>query len=153
MNSSAEPQATENASSGGLALHWRILIGLLFGAVSGLIANATLDPELTRNLAKNWIEPIGQVFLRLILMVVVPLVFCALVLGVAGIGDVRRLGRLGLRTFLFTLIFSVASVVIGLVLTNVIQPGSRLSEDSRERLRTKYVRETDKAKEIGRAHV
>lgn len=140
-------QATESSSPGRLSLHWRILIGLVVGAVSGLIANATLDPELTRNLAKNWVEPIGQVFLRLILMVVVPLVFTALVLGVAGIGDVRRLGRLGLRTFLFTLIFSVASVLIGLLLTNVIQPGSRLSEESRERLRTKYVRETDKAKD------
>ena len=129
-------------TTGRMPLHWQILIGLLFGGTSGLLANAFLDPERTRQFAKNWIEPIGQIFLRMILMVVVPLVFSALVLGVAGIGDVRRLGRLGLKTLLYTLIFSTSSVLIGLVLVNTIKPGSRLSEESRELLKNKYANET-----------
>ncbi|MBM4001894.1 MAG: dicarboxylate/amino acid:cation symporter [Planctomycetes bacterium] len=133
--------------SGRLALHWQILIGLLAGAVAGLTARGLLDPEATQRFAKTWIEPIGQVFLRLILMVVIPLVFSALVLGVAGIGDVRKLGWLGLKTFLFTLVFSSASVVIGLVLVNVVQPGMRLSEESRLKLTERYTKDVDKTKD------
>ena len=68
-------------------------------------------------------------------MVVVPLVFSALVLGVAEIGDVRKLGRMGLRTLLMTLILSGASVAIGLTLANTVRPGDRLPEEQREQLK------------------
>jgi DAACS family dicarboxylate/amino acid:cation (Na+ or H+) symporter len=88
--------------------------------------------------AQNVAEPIGQIFLRLIFMVVVPLVFSALVLGVAGIGDVRKLGRMGVRTLVFTLVLSSASVAIGLVLANTIRPGARLSEAKRAELRERF---------------
>jgi DAACS family dicarboxylate/amino acid:cation (Na+ or H+) symporter len=88
--------------------------------------------------AHNIAEPIGQIFLRLIFMVVVPLVFCALTLGVAGIGDVRRLGRLGVRTLLLTLMLPAASVVIGITLANTLRPGMRLSPVKRVELRERY---------------
>ena len=88
--------------------------------------------------AQNVAEPIGQIFLRLIFMVVVPLVFSALVLGVAGIGDVRKLGRMGLRTLVFTIVLSSASVAIGLVLANVVRPGARLPEEKRAELRQRF---------------
>ena len=81
--------------------------------------------------AVNIAETVGQIFLRLIFMVVVPLVFSALVLGVAEIGDVRKLGRMGLRTLLMTLILSGASVAIGLTLANTVRPGTRLPEATR----------------------
>jgi DAACS family dicarboxylate/amino acid:cation (Na+ or H+) symporter len=132
-----------------LALHWQILIGLLIGAAGGLAARAawppqpdgTLDPTLEM-LVQNVAYPLGQVFLRLILMVVIPLVFCALALAVAELGDLRQLGRLGLKTLVFTLILSSASVAIGLIGTNWIRPGERMSESKRAELRERYASQT-----------
>jgi len=139
-------------SRGRLALHWRILIGLAIGAVAGLVARSiwppaadgTPDPQLEW-FAANVAEPLGKVFLNLIFMVVVPLVFAALVLGIAEIGDVRKLGRMGLRTFFMTLLLSGASVAIGLTLANVVRPGDRLPEAQREQLRERYQASADVA--------
>src|SRR5262245_21282310 len=121
-----------------VAQHWLILAGLAIGATSGLIASELLPPQregapnaVLEWIARNVAEFVGQVFLRLIFMVVVPLVFSALTLGVAGIGDVRRLGRVGLKTLIFTLLLSSASVAIGLALANVVRPGDRLSPQKR----------------------
>jgi DAACS family dicarboxylate/amino acid:cation (Na+ or H+) symporter len=71
-------------------------------------------------------------------MVVVPLVFCALVLGVAGMGNPRRLGRVGLRTLMYTVVLSVFSVVLGVGLVNTLRPGAHLSDEQRTQLRAKY---------------
>ena len=134
-----------------LSLHWQILIGLLVGATGGLIArqvwpatSGKLDPTLNW-LTENVADTLGQIFLRLILMVVVPLVFSALTLGVAGIGDVRRLGRLGGRTLLMTLLLSSVSVGIGLVAVNLVKPGTGLSAEKQNNLKEMYAKETDKA--------
>jgi DAACS family dicarboxylate/amino acid:cation (Na+ or H+) symporter len=127
------------------ALHWQILIGLAVGAAAGLLANAwcPAQPDGTPHAGLTWCvdnlaKPVGQIFLRLIFMVVLPLVFSALVLGVAGLGDVRRLGRVGLRTLVFTLILSACSVGIGVTLANVVRPGSHLSAARRAALRERY---------------
>ncbi len=130
--------------SRGLALHWRILIGLAIGAVAGLVCKQWLgDSPGLKWFSENIANTIGQIFLRLIFMVVIPLVFCALTLGVAEIGDVRKLGRLGLMTFLMTLLFSGASVMIGLGLANTLKPGTSLSEESRERLKEQFTKDAD----------
>jgi DAACS family dicarboxylate/amino acid:cation (Na+ or H+) symporter len=139
-------------SRGRLALHWKILIGLAIGAGAGLAARAIWPPAAdgTPNARLEWFavniaETAGQIFLRMIFMVVVPLVFAALVLGVAEIGDVRKLGRMGLRTFVMTLVLSSASVAIGLTLANVIRPGTRLPQDVRDQLAEKYRDSSDAA--------
>ncbi|MBI4719125.1 MAG: dicarboxylate/amino acid:cation symporter [Planctomycetes bacterium] len=134
----------------GLPLHWRILVGLIVGAAAGLLGGSLLPPEADGKAnasllwaARNVAEPLGQIFLRLIFMVVVPLVFCALVLGIAGIGDVRRLGRMGLRTLLLTVGLSATSVAIALLLTNSLRPGARLPEAKRAELRGRYAAEAE----------
>ena len=124
----------------GMALHNRILIGLIVGVVAGVSLNALLggsDPRLAWVIA-NITEPIGTFFLRLLLMIVIPLVFSSLVVGVAGIGDVRRLGRVGLKAFAYTLIISAISVVIGLTLANTIRPGERVDAETRAGLEERY---------------
>jgi DAACS family dicarboxylate/amino acid:cation (Na+ or H+) symporter len=137
-----EPSDAEDGAGGrsSLALHWKILIGLVVGATLGLMANRMFPSsspggERLEWMVKNVTQPIGQVFLRLIFMIVLPLVFSALVLGIAEIGDVKKLGRLGLRTLGFTLLLSGVSVVIGIGIVSLVQPGRQLSEASRERLR------------------
>ncbi len=121
--------------SGRWPLHWRILLGLVVGAAAGSLANATAggSPWLTSTV-DYVIEPFGRIFLRLIFMVVLPLVFSALVLGVAGLGDIGRLGRIGMKTLAYTLLATGLSVALGLTLVNVVRPGAGLSEETRAAL-------------------
>jgi DAACS family dicarboxylate/amino acid:cation (Na+ or H+) symporter len=124
----------------GWPLHTRILIGLLVGVVAGVAVNAALGGEDARVVwvISNITAPVGELFLRLLLMVVIPLVFSSLVVGVAGIGDVRRLGRIGLKSFAYTFIISAISVAIGLTLANTIRPGERVSPETRAGLESRY---------------
>lgn len=132
----------------GLALHSRILIGLAVGVVAGVAVNYILGGEHPRVV---WVvdhitNPIGQLFLRLLLMIVVPLVFSSLVVGVAGIGDIRKLGRVGLKSFGYCLVLSAISVVIGLTLANTIRPGKRVSQETKAALEQRYA--TDATKQV-----
>lgn len=124
----------------GMALHTKILIGLLIGVVGGLIVNWTLGGNSPNVVwaVENFTRPIGQLFLNLLLMIVVPLVFASLVVGVAGIGDIRKLGRIGFKSFAYTLVISAISVVIGLGLANTIRPGERISPDIATQLKEKF---------------
>lgn len=124
----------------GMALHTKILLGLLVGVVGGLVANRVMGGS-NENLVwfiKNFTEPIGQLFLSLLLMIVVPLVFSSLIVGVSGIGDIRKLGRIGLKSFGYCLIISAISVVIGLTLANTIQPGKRIAPDIAEQMKSQF---------------
>lgn len=116
----------------GMALHTKILIGLLVGVIGGIGANqlgkvygAGFSGWVDWTIS-NFTEPVGYLFLSLLLLIVVPLVFASLVVGVAGIGDIRKLGRVGLRSFAYCLVLSAISVVIGLGLANTIQPGKKI---------------------------
>ena len=124
----------------GIALHTKILIGLIIGVVAGLAVNFTAggeNPNVTW-VVENFTRPIGQLFLNLLLMIVVPLVFSSLVVGVAGIGDIRKLGRIGAKSFAYTLVISAISVAIGLTLANTIRPGERVDPETRTKLEEKY---------------
>ena len=124
----------------GMALHTRILIGLAVGVIAGVSVNLALGGEHPRVtwVINNITQPIGQLFLNLLLMIVVPLVFSSLVVGVAGIGDIRKLGRVGLKTFAYTIIISAISVVIGLTLANTIRPGERVDPATSAALEAKF---------------
>lgn len=122
----------------GMALHTKILIGLLVGVIGGLIVNQAVGGEQVNSFIKNFTEPVGNLFLNLLLMIVVPLVFSSLVVGVAGIGDIRKLGRIGLKSFGYCLVISAISVIIGLVLANTIQPGKRIDPAVAERMQQQY---------------
>ncbi|MBI2827016.1 MAG: dicarboxylate/amino acid:cation symporter [Planctomycetia bacterium] len=120
-----------------MALHTQILIGLILGAILGSLANRFVAGKRLDDLLV-WTDAIGQVFLQLVLMVVIPLVVSALALGVLELGDLRRLGRVGLRTLGFTVLLSVISVAIGIGLVNLIRPGDSLSEEQRTALQAQY---------------
>ncbi|MCY7339355.1 MAG: dicarboxylate/amino acid:cation symporter [Sphingomonas bacterium] len=131
---------TEHKTSG-FGLQWQMLAGFIVGLTLGLIANATSnDAEWVKAVTTYVTGPIGQIFLRLLFMLVIPLLFSALVVGIAEMGDVRALKRVGLRTLVFTVFVSGIAVVLALAFTNWIQPGSgvdpalaqRLLADARE---------------------
>jgi Na+/H+-dicarboxylate symporters len=124
----------------GLPLHTRIFIGLLLGAVGGGIAQAALgaDSPALQSFVRNVAQPVGQVFLRLIFMIVVPLLFSALALGVAEIGDAKKVGRVGVRALLMTLLLSGLAVALGLLVVNVVQPGTGIDPERRDTLLAVY---------------
>lgn len=118
-----------------MPLHFRILLGLIVGIVSGTLSRLLLgDSPLLVSFTTYVSEPFGRLFLRLIFMVVLPLLFTALALGVSGLGDLRTLGRIGRKTFLYTLLVTSASVLLGLGLVNLFQPGAGLTPEARAAL-------------------
>jgi len=154
-------ESTSTASRRRWPLHTKILLGLLIGSVLGLICRwvatreVAADPSLLDSvtlrfrdhlkfIAEGIAAPIGKIFLRLILMMVIPLVVSALALGVLELGDLRRLGRVGLRTLLYTLILSVSAVTIGLTLVNWWQPGKSLPAAQQQQLQEQFKDETAK---------
>lgn len=131
MTASARPPLEKKP----LTQHAKIFIGLAVGIALGLLCNALFTNDATLNwLLNNIIAPLGKVFMRLIFMAVVPLIFSALALGVAELGDVRQLGRVGIKTLWFTIILTSISVVIGLALVNAVKPGVGLEGPQRDAL-------------------
>lgn len=121
-----------------LPLATRILAGLALGIASGLLARAVIAPGLVEQMIVQVAAPLGAIFLRIIVMVLVPLVFCAIVLGVVDLGDFRKLGRIGLKTLFWVVIFASVSVAVALALSNAIRPGERIPEAKRAALVADY---------------
>ena len=130
----------------GMALHTKILIGLLVGVVAGVAVNRMFGGDHPRVawVIDNFTQPVGQLFLRLLLMIVVLLVFSSLVVGVAGIGDIRKLGRVGLKSFGYCLVISAISVAIGITLANTIRPGERIDPATSAALQQRFATDATK---------
>ncbi|WP_300538194.1 dicarboxylate/amino acid:cation symporter [Sphingosinicella sp.] len=119
-----------------MPLHVKMLIGFAFGLIAGLVVHFTAgaDAAWVQTVTTYVTGPIGQLFLRLLFMLVIPLLFSALVLGVAEMGDIRSLGRIGWKTLAYTIGVSAIAVVIGLVLVNVLRPGDGIDPALAQRL-------------------
>ena len=109
-----------------MPLHWKIAIGFVAGLAAGLLVHYGVgaDHPLVQGLTRWLTQPFSTLFLHLIFMLIVPLLFSALVVGITEMGDVRSLGRIGWRTMGYTLLMSSVAVVIGLVLVNLFRPGA-----------------------------
>ncbi len=109
-----------------MKLYTKITIALILGVIAGLTANLAGLGWLTDALV--FLEPLGRAWIRLITMIVIPLVFASLIIGTTGLGDITKLGRIGGKTVAFYLCTTAIAVTIGLVVSNVIVPGSRIDE-------------------------
>lgn len=109
-----------------LPLHWKMAIGFGVGLLFGLIVHITgnADAGWVQGLTAYVTTPFSKIFLNLIFMLIVPLLFSALVVGIAEMGDIRALGRIGWKTLAYTVVLSAVAVVLGLVLVNVLKPGA-----------------------------
>lgn len=114
--------------------HVWMLVGLLLGLALGLAAAATQSPVLL-DLAERWLQPFGALFVNLLSMVVIPLVTTALFAGIAGLGDLRRLGRLGARTLGFFWLTTIAAIVIGFLVAALFLPLAPVSASQQAALR------------------
>jgi len=121
----------------------RILWGLLVGVVAGVLVQAAsrFAPGILppcQAVAEKVLDPFGQIFLRLLFFVVVPLVFSSLALGIVQLGHLSRLGPLALRTAIFFFMNMTIGVVLGLLMMNLIQPGNALDDAVKEQLMAEY---------------
>ena len=113
-----------------IPVYTKILIGLLLGVILGILANRFGFSDFVF----SYVKPIGTVFIRLISMVVVPLVFASLLVGTASLNDIKKLGRIGVKTVVYYLCTTAIAIIIGLLLANAFKPGMGLSEQAQKKL-------------------
>lgn len=130
-----------------MPLHTQILIGMVVGVVAGAcvqLLGLSADTIATIN---QWVKPVGDLFMRLLFMMVIPLILSALTLGMAELGDVSRIGRIGLKTLVYTVLASGSSVLVGLGVFNLLQPAQSLSEANRQLLMAQFGSQGEKVQQ------
>lgn len=127
MSASVEQQGS------GMKLHTKILIGLLVGGILGILSNQLLGGTHPAVVFTNTYiaGPVGQIFFRLLYMIVMPLVFASIALGVAGLGDLRQTGRVGAKTLLYFLVTTGLAATVGLAMVQIVKPGTRVTAEIR----------------------
>jgi dicarboxylate/amino acid:cation (Na+ or H+) symporter, DAACS family len=140
-------------SSSASVPHTRILLGLVLGAVVGSLVNYfTIDPNVAVDAVSKrpeWLEtvvkyvtkPIGDIFLNLLFMAIIPLVFSSLIVGVTRLGGTGNVGRIGLKTMLYFIVTTAFAATIGLVAVNVIRPGDQLPKEQQKELMDHFGKE------------
>ena len=117
-----------------LALHWKIIIGMVLGVFYGLLASKMGWTDFTN----DWIKPWGKIFINLLKLIAVPLVFASLIKGVSSLSNISKLSRIGGKTIGIYLFTTVVAVTFGLLLVNIIQPGTSFSVEKRMELKEQY---------------
>lgn len=105
-----------------ISLAWQIVIGLILGIIVGAIFYGNPKVEV-------FLQPLGDIFIRLIKMIVVPIVISTLIVGIANVGDMKQLGKLGGKTILYFEIITTFAIILGLVIANIVQPGAGVDKD------------------------
>jgi Na+/H+-dicarboxylate symporter len=136
-----------------IALHWQILLGMVLGVLVGLIMTQF---EGGSEIVRDWIKPLGTIFINSLKLIAVPLILASLIKGVSDLKDISKLSKMGGRTIGIYIITTVIAVSIGLLLVNIIKPGASISENTRQELvqnysedADKYTQEASKQKESG----
>lgn len=136
-----------------LALHWQILLGMVVGVVVGLLMTQF---EGGKEIVQDWVKPFGKIFINLLKLIAVPLILASLIKGVSDLKDISKLSKMGGRTIGLYLITTVVAVTIGLILVNIVKPGTSISEETRQELvenysgdASKYQEEASKQKQSG----
>lgn len=116
-----EQHARRRQQAPRVGLAWQIVIGLALGVVLGLVLNRY--PQLREAAVSNVLQPAGDIFIKLIRMVVVPIIFTSMVVGITGVGNGRALGRIGLKTLIYFELITTLAIILGLVAGNLLHPG------------------------------
>lgn len=127
-----------------LALHWRILLGMLLGVVFALIMT---NFDFGKDFIKDWIKPFGTIFINSLKLIAIPLILAALIKGVSDLKDISKLSKMGGRTIGIYIITTVGAVSIGLLLVNIVNPGKQISESTTTELVDSYSTDTTKYKD------
>ena len=124
-----------------LALHWKILLGMALGVVLGIIMT---NFDWGMKFIQDWIKPFGKIFISSLKLIAIPLILAALIKGVSDLKDISKLSKMGGRTIGIYIITTVIAVSIGLLLVNIVNPGSSISEQTRTEMVENYSGNADK---------
>jgi len=124
-----------------LALHWKILIGMLLGLVVGYVLSQT---DTGREFVIDWIKPFGTIFIKLLKLIAIPLIIASLIKGISDLKDIAKFSNIGGRTIVIYILTTVIAITIGLVLVNVVRPGEGISTETIESLKQAYSGEAEK---------
>jgi len=127
-----------------LALHWKILIGMVLGVGVGIVFS---NFEGGKQLIQDWIKPFGKIFINSLKLIAVPLILASLIKGVSDLKDISKLSKMGGRTIGIYVLTTVLAVSIGLALVNIVKPGNSISEETRKELVSNYSGKTQKYKD------
>ena len=127
-----------------IALHWKILIGMALGVVSGLILSFV---DGGGAFVGDYIKPFGTIFINLLKLIAIPLILASLIKGVSDLQDISKLSQMGGRTILTYVTTTLIAVTIGLILVNTIQPGKSISVETRQELVEAYASDADQKRE------
>ena len=118
-----------------MALHWKILIGMLSGVLFGILMLNIDGGDL---FVKNWIKPLGTIFVKLLKLIAIPLILASLIKGISDLKDISKFKTIGSKTIITYIVTTVVAISIGLILVNLINPGSGISSETVERLTSTY---------------
>ena len=118
-----------------LELHWQIMIGMALGIIFGLVMTNISGGA---DFVKNWIEPIGTIFVRMLKLIAVPLIVASLIKGISDLKDISKFKNMGIRTIVIYVLTTVIAITIGLGLVNVIKPGNGITQETITKLKEKY---------------
>jgi Na+/H+-dicarboxylate symporter len=118
-----------------MALHWKILIGMLSGVLFGILMLNIDGGDLFVN---NWIKPLGTIFVKLLKLIAIPLILASLIKGISDLKDISKFKTIGSKTIITYILTTVVAISIGLILVNLINPGSGISSETVERLTSTY---------------
>ena len=119
-----------------IALHWKILIGMVLGIIFGFIMNSV---DGGKGFVGDWVKPFGTIFINLLKLIAVPLILASLIKGVSDLKDISKIKKMGLRTISIYIVTTLVAIVIGLTIVNTIKPGEGMSADTIEKIKQKYV--------------
>ena len=131
-----------------VALHWKILIGMVIGIVFGFIMNAV---DGGKDFVTDWIKPFGTIFINLLKLIAVPLILASLIKGISDLKDISKIKKMGLKTMVIYMLTTLVAIIIGLGIVNVIQPGAGMSADTIEKIKSKYETSSDVVDKITKA--
>ena len=118
-----------------LALHWKIIIGMVLGIIFGFIMNSV---DGGKGFISDWIAPFGTIFINLLKLIAVPLILASLIKGISDLKDISKIKKMGLRTILIYIGTTLIAIVIGLSIVNLVKPGSGMSEETLAKIELKY---------------
>jgi Na+/H+-dicarboxylate symporter len=118
-----------------LALHWKILIGMVLGILFGFLMNSI---DGGKGFVTDWIKPFGTIFINLLKLIAVPLILASLIKGISDLKDISKIKKMGLRTMIIYMMTTLVAIVIGLGIVNLVKPGAGMSTDTIEKIKAKY---------------
>ncbi|NAS30619.1 cation:dicarboxylase symporter family transporter [Flavobacteriaceae bacterium R38] len=133
-----------------IALHWKILIGMLLGIVFG---GAMTYVGGGKEFVVNWINPLGTIFVKLLKLIAIPLILASLIKGISDLKDISKFRNIGFRTIATYIITTVIAITIGLVLVNLFKPGDGISEETIKRLTDTYANDSGVQSKLAQASV